>query len=156
MFTVKTVMTHFSKFVGLKLSQLLYLLFVGTLNRFHCLPCPFCYVLTFLTTSSLITLQMWYDESVVRRSSFVSVSSFSMKKCWRSDYALAHTCPFHSCASLQQADSDQLTSSQQKPCMCLYLDFKEFFIILPLRSLLYLTFKQWTIQIKHFNWPYLF
>lgn len=48
MFIVKTLMTHFSKFVGLKLSQLLRLLLMGTLNRFHYLPCPFCYVLTFL------------------------------------------------------------------------------------------------------------
>lgn len=45
---VKTVMSNFSKFVGLKLSQLLRLLLMGTLNMFHYLPWSFCYVLTFL------------------------------------------------------------------------------------------------------------
>lgn len=53
-----------------------------------------------------------------------------------------------------KADLDQLTSSQQKSCMCSYLGFKSwvffggegsFGIILPLHSLKYLTFKESTI-----------
>lgn len=49
------------------------------------------------------------------------------KKCWRSDYVLTNTCPSPSVLLYSKADFDQLTSSQQKPCMCSYLDFKSFF-----------------------------
>lgn len=50
-----------------------------------------------------------------------------MKKYWRSDYVLTDTCPSPSVLLYSKADSDQLTSSQQKPCMCSYLDFKKVF-----------------------------
>lgn len=50
-----------------------------------------------------------------------------MKKYWRSDYVLTNTFPSPSVLLYSKADFDELTSSQQKPCMCSYLGFKSFF-----------------------------